>query len=215
LDVHAPAARSRLGAVTRFAGEGRLTPWQMIGGKSFVFPLAGASAAIAAIGAWFLSRAEADRLTWLPIAAASLVPAWWAWRAGLPRAIWALARGQRPTWRVELDEVGVRTSGGGDAVELDWWELRDYGLSELGFVLWMREPRNGANAVIVPRTFFPASEWPAIEALVKEKMPGATKAHADAIAAQAARRPRALWTLALWLLLIVGMYVVYQLVRPD
>ena len=198
----------------RFVGEGELSTLETLGGKAVVVPLVVAPLVVVALTAFYATREGAPAWSWVAPAGGMSVPLWFAWRNGFFRALASVLRGEpRPWFRVELDELTVRSSGRDEKMsEFDWFEVDRFNPVELGLVLWLRMPKNGANAIIVPRAFFAPDEWDPLVALVREKLPGAAKALDGAAAAQAKRRSP-LRALLLWALLIVLLYGVYALVR--
>ncbi len=190
-------------------GEGRLGWTDTLGGKSALFPVAAGLMAIGALGV-------SDRTTSWALAIGALVPIWLAWRIGIPRAFVRALRHGRPSYRVELDDVGVRQFDpkGTCTAELEWFELERFWPADHGIVLMMRVAKNGANAVFVPRAFFPADSWPRVVALVREKLPSSARANDEMLAATKAQRQHSLpRTLGLWLLLVLLLGGVYWIVR--
>lgn len=198
----------------RYVGEGELSTLEVLGGKAIVVPLVVAPLVVLALTAFYATREGAPAWSWVAPAGGMSVPLWFAWRNGFFRALASVLRGDpRPWFHVELDELTVRTWGRDEKMsEFDWFEIERFNPVELGLVLWLRAPKNGANAIIVPRAFFAPEAWEPLVALVREKLPSAAKA-ADATTAAAAsgRRRQAAKTLLLWALLIALFYGVYQL----
>jgi len=162
-------------STTRFVGEGRLGWSDVVGGRATLLPIVIATLVVAAMGA-------VRTYSPLALAVGLLVPAWLAWRMRLPHAVARALRDGRPAFRVELDELGVRTlrDTGARTTDLDWFELAHFHVAPNGIVLMMRRARGGANAIFVPRSFFAAAEWPKVEAFVREKMPSAARATEEA-----------------------------------
>ncbi len=185
----------------RFVGEGQLGWVDSLGGKGALFPVVAGLLGISAMGAF-------DRFASFSLALGALVPIWFAWRMRVPHALVRTLRRGRPWFRVELDDLGVRTSDltGRPTSPLEWFELERYHAMDYGLVLVMRVAKNGVNAVLVPKAFFPVGEWPSVQALVREKLPGSAKAHDDALAQGAEQRRRSARHLVPTLLAIVLLF---------
>lgn len=195
----------------RFVGEGQLGWVDSLGGKGVILPVAAGLLAISAMTA-------VDRFASFALALGALVPLWFGWRMGLPQALVRVVRRGRPAFRVELDDLGVRNfdRDGTPTSQLEWFEIERYHLAEHGIVLVMRLAKNGANAVFVPKAFFPKDTWAEVLALVRAKLPGSAKAHDEATALARAQRQRS-WPRAIlmWVLLVVMFAALYWVLRAT
>ena len=161
---------------TRLVGEGQLGWVDSMGGSRVVFPIVFALALIAGLACW-------NRYEPFALALGALVPLWFAWRMRVPHNVLHVMRRGRPAFRVELDEIGVRTfDGEGKAsLETEWFEIERYHVADHGMVLQLRVAKaKGVNAIFVPKSFFTPSEWTELVALVRANLPGAAKAIDDA-----------------------------------
>ncbi|UJR82761.1 hypothetical protein [Sandaracinus amylolyticus] len=201
----------------RYVGEGALETIDVLGGKPLVVLLGVLPAACIALGAVLATRPGMTAVL-APLAVGTLVPLWLGWRSGFWRALGSVLRREpRPTFRVELDDLTVQSSGRhGAMLVFDWFEIERYSPSDLGLVLWLRTPKDGANCVLLPRRFFPAEDWDPLVALVREKLPSSAKAHDASVAARTqSTRGRTLRTVVLWCVLLVVCYAVYQVLTEP
>lgn len=195
----------------KLVGEGTLGWVDAVGGPRVVLPFVAGSAAIVALAVW-------GGYGWPAVGAGALVPAWFAWRVGLFRNLSMLVRNGAPRYRVELDDVGARTiRPDGKTFDVEWFTLERFHLADHGVVLVLRVAKEGANAVFVPRAFFGPSEWDAVLALVREKLPGSARAHDAAQSATQAHRARMRrqlpWRLALAGAMLAGLYALLRVLE--
>jgi hypothetical protein len=190
-----------------FVGEGRLSWRDTLAGGRPLIPLALALATVIVVSV----VVGASR--WGVIAGAAFV-LWLAMRSHLPQAVVRSLRRGRPHFRVQIDDDGVRTFDASGAVttSLDWFEIARGVPMAQGLVLMMRMPKSGANAVLVPRAFFSASDFDAIVALARTKLPPEPTPVVTP-EAQAEARRRARRTLVLWVVLVVLFCAVYVQLR--
>jgi hypothetical protein len=198
-----------------FRGEGRLTIAERLGGKAVLLPFVIALAVVIGIAAVNAPPIN-DPLRWLPLVAGAAVPIWYGHRVGMWRAALGMLRGEPSLlWRVEVDELEIRqTVEQKDESSFEWFEIERFNLVELGIVLWLRVPKDGGNAIILPRRFFPSEEWDPLVALVREKLPSSAKAHDEAKrVSETTRRNNLRWTFVFWFALVAVMAGIWFLVR--
>ncbi len=195
----------------RFVGEGQLGWVDSMGGQRVVFPVVVSLLALAIAGV--LSVAEPFAL-----ALGALVPIWYGWRMGVHRSFLHVVRNGRARFRVELDDLGVRTfdAAGHPTIDLEWFELDRYFEADHGLVLMLRVAKKGVNAVFAPKAFFSTEEWARLRALVREKLPGAAKATDEAAARakvdqEVARRRMVRYGL---IVIVLASLMLWQLTRP-
>ncbi len=198
-----------------FHGEGRLTIAERLGGKAVLWPIACTFAFVLGLVLFYAPTMEAP-LRWLPLVAGAAVPIWYGRRVGLWGAALGILRGEPSLlWRVEIDELEIRqTVEQKDESSFEWFEIERFNVVELGIVLWLRIPKNGGNAIILPRRFFPSEQWDPLVALIREKLPSSAKAHDEAKrASETTRCNRLRRTFVLWLALVAVMAGIWFLVR--
>lgn len=176
------------------------------------------SLVVAIAAAAFYAPRMGDPLRWLPFVAGAAIPLWFGHRAGLWRVTLDVLRGRpSPRWRVEVGELEIReTHESQSERSFEWFEIERFNDVALGIVLWLRLPKNGANAIILPRRFFRSEEWAPLVSLVREKLPSSAKANDEAKrTSDVVRRNRTKRTLLLWALLVAMMTGIWFLVREP